>query len=284
MERKDPKKIAFTEKAEPTEDILKAHFYGEAVIGLFVIGIDGTCRLGVIDIDRHGGVGSPEVNERAAIALYDRVISMGFSAFLEDSDGRGSFKLWLIFKEPVPARWARRLLRWLVRDWKGLGLEREPEIFPKQDELGPGKFGNFVRLPGRHHTLEHWSKIRGQDKWLEGEAAAREILATVGSTAEVIPASFRTEAAKPSAPSAQKTAQGAKPSPSLVGMLRSAINALPSGYPGNYETCIEAGMSLSDLGDVGLELWESICRRCPKYRQGFCREKWPTFSPGGGRT
>jgi len=163
-ERTDPKKIAFVVKAEPTANVLKAHFSAGPLIGLLVLDEAGFCRLAVVDIDRHDDEGSRETNEGAAIALYDRAIGQGFSAYLEDSYGCGGYKLWLIFKVPVLARWVRRYLRWLVSDWEDLGLEREPEIFPKQDELGPGKLGNFVRLPGRHHTIDHWSRIWGDDQ------------------------------------------------------------------------------------------------------------------------
>ncbi|MEJ7640261.1 MAG: hypothetical protein WKF75_20420 [Singulisphaera sp.] len=87
-------------KAEPTEDVLKAHFSGGSIVGLFVLDDSGFCRLFVVDIDRHDEAGSPEANEKAAIAFFDRAVSMGFSAFLEDSNGRGGYKLWLIFKSP----------------------------------------------------------------------------------------------------------------------------------------------------------------------------------------
>ena len=282
--RKNPKKVASTVKAAPTEDILRNHFSVGPRIGLHVLDQAGFCRFAVVDIDRHDDKGFQEVNEKAAIALYNRVIGIGFSAFLEDSNGRGGYKLWLIFKEPVPARWVRRYLQFLVSDWQDLGLEREPEIFPKQDELGPGKFGNFVRLPGKHHTLKHNSRIWDGSRWLTREAAARQILATVGSTPEVIPAEFRTEPAKPSSPPAQQTARGARVSVGFVKMLRSALAAIALTYFGDYERWLRLGMCLRGLGDIGLELWEEASQRCPKYRPGECPKKWITFDPSGELT
>jgi hypothetical protein len=283
-QRSDPKRVAFTMKAEPTEAVLKAHFSGQGVIGLFVLAEDGSCRVVVIDIDRHDEVGDAEVNEKAAITLFDRAIVQGCSAFLEDSNGRGGYKLWLIFKEPVPARWARRFARRLIQDWKELGLMKEPEIFPKRDRLEPGQFGNFVRLPGLHHTLPHWSRIRADGRWTEGEEAAREIIAVQGSSADIIPAEFRSEPAEPAPASVPKKARVAFPSAGLIRRLTSALESFPSGYPGTYEQWLELGMSLFDLGDEGLKLWEAISQKCPKYRYGACREKWPTFKPGGGLT
>lgn len=282
--RTDPKRVAFAEKSEPTEAVLRGHFLGEGVIGLYVVGVDGTSRFAVVDFDRHGEQGDSDVNERAAIAAHDQAIGMGLSAFLEASNGRGGYKLWLIFREPVPARWVRRLAKKLVCNWKALGLEREPEVFPKQDQIEPGKFGNFVRLPGRHHTLPHWSKVWDGSGWLDGEEAARAILATVGSTADVIPVEFRTEGNGPPTPSAPRGPRAASPSDQTIRLLRSALGSLPAGYPACYDGWLELGMSLFDLGDAGLELWEFASKRCPKYRPGSCSEKWRTFRPGGGRT
>jgi len=283
-QRTDPRRAAFTEKAEPTEAILEAHFSGDMVIGLFTTDDEGFCRQADVDIDRHGDEGSAEVNEKAAITIHDRAASLGCSVLLEDSNGRGGFKVRLIFREHVPARWVGRFARSLIQDWQALGLIEEPEVFPKQDVLEPGRRGNFDRLPGRHHTLEHWSRIWGGGQWLEGEAAARQILATIGSTADVIPSEFRTAIAKPSYPSAPKKPQGARPSAGLLRRLRSALEALPPGYPGNYDQWLELGMSLFDLGDEGLKLWEATSQRCSKHRPGSCGEKWATFKPGGGRT
>lgn len=283
-DRRDPKKAAFTEKSEPTDAVLKAHFAGDAVVGLFTIGDDGHCRMAVVDIDRHDDEGSAEVNELAAITFYDRALKMGLSSFLEDSNGRGGFKLRLVFSEPVPARTVRRLLRWLIEDWEELGLITEPEIFPKQDALEPGKFGNFDRLPGRHHTLAHWSRIWGDGRWLKGEDAARKILSVIGSTAASIPDEFRRDTAAPASPKPRKTMEATPLSPKFIGMLRSAIKSLPSNFPDSYDTWLKCGMSLYDLGDAGLELWKQISRRCPRYREGACEEKWRSFRPNGGLT
>jgi len=70
----------------------------------------------------------------------------------------------------------------------------------------------------------------------------------------------------------------------LLGLLRSAGAALPVCFPGVYDPWLKVGMSHYDLGEPGLDLWEEISRKCPKYRPGACREKWSTFQPGGGLT
>lgn len=49
-----------------------------------------------------------------------------------------------------------------------------------------------------------------------------------------------------------------------------------------YSAWIEIGMSLVELGDLGLELWQAWSARSPKYRSGECEYKWRTFKPFTG--
>lgn len=51
-------------------------------------------------------------------------------------------------------------------------------------------------------------------------------------------------------------------------------------YAGN--AWINVGMALSELGPVGLSLWEEWSQGSPKYEPGVCERKWRTFKPGAG--
>ena len=51
-----------------------------------------------------------------------------------------------------------------------------------------------------------------------------------------------------------------------------------------YEEWVEVGMSLSQLDDRGLELWDGWSRQSPKYKMGDCFRKWDSFQPGHGIT
>ena len=195
-----PTKIAFTSRSSLTDEVLAAHFQGSRVIGLLTTDNQNHSRFAVIDIDRHNDDSFKEANEKAAIVLHEHTVRLGCSVLLEDSNGRGGYKLWLLFKDGAPARWLRRFAADLVQDWKELGLAAPPEIFPKQDRLAEGKKGNFVRLPGRHHTLEHWSRIWDGGQWLEGEASAQQIISTMGASTSAIPQTVREPDPQTSAP------------------------------------------------------------------------------------
>lgn len=52
----------------------------------------------------------------------------------------------------------------------------------------------------------------------------------------------------------------------------------------DYETWLEVGMALSELGDAGLPLWDDWSKQSTKYEPGACTAKWATFKPGHGLT
>ena len=95
---------------------------------------------------------------------------MATIVFSEDSNGRGGFHLWLIFRRPVPTETAKGFADKLVSNWEALGLKSKPEVFPKQTD--PGQYGNWVRLPGRHPKHpDFWSRIFDGEDFVSGDAA-----------------------------------------------------------------------------------------------------------------
>src|SRR5262249_44432250 len=118
---------------------------------------------------------------------YGRMQELGFRPLLSDSNGAGGFHLMVLFREPVPTPSVFAFAQWLVRDYGALGMTA-PEVFPKQARIKPCGFGNWLRLPGRHHSRAHWSRVWNGSSWLEGAAAIDEILRHDGDAATLIPA------------------------------------------------------------------------------------------------
>jgi hypothetical protein len=175
-----------------TEPVFARHYAGRDVghlIGLHSTSPANTSRWGAVDIDCHGPTSTPpEVNLAAALAWYGRLASLGFTPLLTDSDGRGGFHLLALFCEPVATPRVFDFLRWLVRDHAAHGLVAPPETFPKQARIDPGRYGNWLRLPGRHHTHDHWSRVWDGTCWLAGAAAVDHILTLTSSLPSCIPA------------------------------------------------------------------------------------------------
>jgi hypothetical protein len=173
-----------------TEDVLVRHFRAAStrdVIGLHTTSPEDTCRWGAVDIDQHGDGGNdPAANLAAALAWYERLRGLGFAPLLTDSNGAGGFHLRTLFSEPSPAPVVYAFQRWLVSDHAKHGLSAAPETFPKQARLST-PYGNWLRLPGRHHTRSHWCGVWDGATWLEGAEAVAYILALTASPPSLIP-------------------------------------------------------------------------------------------------
>lgn len=68
----------------------------------------------------------------------------------------------------------------------------------------------------------------------------------------------------------------------LVSNARKALRVLPKEWVHEYRLWIRVGMALWELGDTGLELWDTWSRQSAKYQPGVCAAKWPTLAPKDG--
>lgn len=133
---------------------------GHYRIGSYAIHPD-TNRVKWLCIDVDGGTGHGNAvadPESAARRIQSSFMDKGAPAYLEKSGGGHGWHVWVFFAEPVPAVKARQLAWWLVPKDIPLtdGALADPlknrgiEIFPKQNSVGHGGFGNLVWLPWWH--------------------------------------------------------------------------------------------------------------------------------------
>jgi hypothetical protein len=163
-----------------SESVIQDHFRAEdrgQLIGLHTTSPDNMCRWMVIDIDHHNesAADQEDANERASIEIYEELVDGGFKPLLFKSNGRGGFHIWIIFDSPAPTEHVHRFGNAVVADWKEYGLTKTPEVFPKQSSLDRLNFGNWVRLPGLHHTYDFYTEVWDGGKWLAGQAAIDQI-------------------------------------------------------------------------------------------------------------
>ncbi len=184
LEQRTAGKTARTQHCKITLEIFRKHFLvkvdsnREGLIGVHSTSKDNRCRWMVIDIDNHKNISEmAKNNKKAAIDLYTKLQQMGLHPLLTSSGSSGGFHLWLIFTSPVESRLVYEFGNNLVSNWKDMGLDSKPEIFPKQEEIQPGKCGNFVRLPGIHHTNPFYSRVYTGKEWLQGREAIDYLIA-----------------------------------------------------------------------------------------------------------
>jgi hypothetical protein len=179
-----------------TRDVLLQHFKATAaehVIGLHAISEKNTSQWGAVDIDWHGETSpAADINWRYARHLYVKCKALGLNPLLTESNGRGGYHLRVILVEPQPTSEIFDFLQSLVTDHAEHGLRTAPEIFPKQrsvqDETNQdrSKYGNWLRLPGRHHTTDHMARVWDGERWLNANLAIDFILALTGDPGSLI--------------------------------------------------------------------------------------------------
>ena len=182
-----------TVKGLLTDALLLRHFRARdrsEIIGLHTAGRDNLSLGGGLDIDYHGeGSTAPTVNLAAALVWHDELVRRGFRPLLSESNGAGGYHLRVLLAEAVPADRLFYFLQGLTQDYARLGFPKPPEQFPKQPDVRRCKkgLGNWLRLPGRHHKRDFWSRVWDGSEWLEGHAAIDFLLALVGDSPSLIP-------------------------------------------------------------------------------------------------
>ena len=148
-----------------TDDVVHRHLSGFDVDGeAFVAGIypllpDETCWFLAIDFDKRGW------REDAAACLATSQ-DLKLPAALERSRSGSGAHLWFFFEEPIPAALARRLgshvLTETMEQRPQLGLDSYDRLFPNQDTMPQGGFGNLIALP-----LQKGPRERGNSVFLD---------------------------------------------------------------------------------------------------------------------
>lgn len=203
---KDTLKPQTTRKGQLTLSHLARHFGARDradLIGLHSTSLENTSLWGAVDIDWHGPTSAPaEVNWIAAHAWYVRRVSLGLHPLLTDSNGVGGFHLRILLAEPVPTPRVFPFLQSLIHDHSRYGICRPPETFPKQPRLcptadGKGQYGNWLRLPGRHPTREHFSRVWDGRCWLTDHPAIDFLLSLRGDSPSLLPPEVPPQPPKP---------------------------------------------------------------------------------------
>lgn len=155
------------------------------VVGSYAYGADKFGKWANIDIDNHDDEADPLANERFAVHVARKATAIGLCVLLYESNGKGGFHLWVLFDGAVPARILRSLGDWLVSDFADWKFEQQPEVFPKGECDKP--WGNWVRVPGRHHTRDVWPRVWSGEEWLTDDAAVSHLLSLKGCDPDLIP-------------------------------------------------------------------------------------------------
>jgi P4 family phage/plasmid primase-like protien len=181
-------------KKSLTRQLLVEHFRAtrpEKIVGLHTHSPSNTSLWGAIDGDVHeGSTVTADTCLAAGIAWHDRLRSQGLTPLLTGSNGEGGYHLRFLLKSPAPSSVVFRFLDDLMADYPSYGLDAPPERYPKQESVAapgePGQYGNWLRLPGLHHTRPYWSEVWDGSQWRTGASAVDYILGLRPSSPELL--------------------------------------------------------------------------------------------------
>jgi superfamily II DNA or RNA helicase/very-short-patch-repair endonuclease len=133
-----------------TDEVVRQHLSGQDdlgrdfVMGLYPMLADETCWLLAIDLDG-------DAWQQDSQALLETCRRLELPVALERSRSGKGDHLWLFFAEALPAATARNLGSYLLTETMErrpeLGLASYDRLFPNQDTLPKGGFGNLIALP-----------------------------------------------------------------------------------------------------------------------------------------
>lgn len=158
-------------RRELTDDDIAEHLAGLWSIGTYVIdpsGEEQTVKYICFDLDTHDPVTTEDLLEVVEGFVEDTCSDQyATRCLMRESSGNKGTHVWLFLDQPLSAA---RVRRWLEAEfwpeWNALTGSATLEVFPKQDTVMIGGFGNLVKLPlGVHAVSGKKSEIVPQLGW-----------------------------------------------------------------------------------------------------------------------
>lgn len=135
-----------------SDSVIYDHLAGEHTVGVYPLLEDDSCYFLAVDFD--------EAEWRDdALAFIQSCEELGVPAALEISRSGKGAHVWVFFAGKVSARDARRLGTAVISHTcartRQLKLESYDRLFPNQDSLPKGGFGNLIALPLQKYPREN---------------------------------------------------------------------------------------------------------------------------------
>lgn len=127
-----------------SDEVVYAHLAGDHTIGVYPLLEDDSCYLLAIDFDE-------DEWRQDVIAFADSCTDLGIPVAIEISRSGNGAHAWIFFADRVLARDARRLGTAIISHTcartRQLRLASYDRLFPNQDVMPRGGFGNLIALP-----------------------------------------------------------------------------------------------------------------------------------------
>ncbi|WP_343216069.1 TOTE conflict system archaeo-eukaryotic primase domain-containing protein [Collimonas antrihumi] len=145
-----------------SDSIIYDHLAGEHTVGVYALLTDDSCHFLAVDFD--------EAEWRAdARAFVQSCRELGMPVALEISRSGNGAHAWVFFASSIPARDARRLGTAIISHTcartRQLKLSSYDRLFPNQDTMPKGGFGNLIALPLQKKPRENGCSVFVDDEF-----------------------------------------------------------------------------------------------------------------------
>jgi len=139
-----------------TADTVLDHLQGRHVIGAYPILKDETCWFLAADFDKKAW-------QDDVLAFTETCRRLDVPYAIERSRSGNGAHVWFFFSSPVPAVAARKMGSYLITETMSrrhqLSMASYDRLFPNQDTLPKGGFGNLIVLPLQYHPRQQGNTL-----------------------------------------------------------------------------------------------------------------------------
>ena len=139
-----------------SDEIIKKHLIGEITIGVYPMLHNETCWFLAIDFDK----GDWEVEIKAFLATCKK---LGIFAYVERSRSGNGGHIWIFFEEAIITSDARKLGSYILTEtmehYPEIGFQSYDRLFPNQDTMPIGGFGNLIALPLQYNPRQNKNSV-----------------------------------------------------------------------------------------------------------------------------
>ena len=160
--------------------VVEKHLRGQITAGVYPLCKDETCRFLAVDFDDGDW-------QKDICAVYELCKTQNIPAYMERSRSGSGGHLWIFFSESIPTPLARRLgssiLTAAMNERHEIGFSSYDRLFPNQDTMPKGGFGNLIALPLQKQPRKNGNSVF-VDERLEPYSDQWQLLSSVKRLSE----------------------------------------------------------------------------------------------------
>lgn len=145
-----------------TNKVIIDHLSGKQVVGLYPMNKDETCSFLVVDFDKKNW-------QQDVSAFIQACKNLEVPYSVERSRSGNGAHVWFFFNKKIKASYARKLgfglLSKTLEKRHEIGIESYDRMFPNQDTLIKGGFGNLIGLPLQRHAAKNGNSLFVDDSF-----------------------------------------------------------------------------------------------------------------------